>query len=354
MIDNADADAVGQDAEGWSAIDVPDGDTGEDLMALAGGFRELGVDEAEVQSTLKIMKDPTAAGMDLVQSTLVDIGASREFAAGVVKELEGIQMSEPVGPGVLLDWGPDPSETYHARLMEVAAIRERRRRERVKVALLKAFGFDIPLGPPHFETAIVPILVLAAPAVAGAKVEWTAIESAGGSCGFELTLLGSGLGASRTISIESSRKEVCEDGQARLIELHAPVLAQPIGRHRKGRVESQRLRRELAAPGAGVPPRRFLVQSLEESELAALAGPAVEDEDRSKAEAAVEFADAGAVSGKRTLSVGVAYKGAQATLDGTLEEKRAYEARVTLPGGRRYRRYYPVGAFGVMWDVQAV
>lgn len=108
-------------------------------------------------------------------------------------------------------------------------------------------------------------------------------------------------------------------------------------------------RRELAKAGPLVPVRRFLTDSLHESQLSDLAETAANEEDRSNVPKAVELTDSAAVSGKRTLSVGVNYKGVEAVLSGTLEGKQAYDVTSHLPGGYCYRRYYQKDAFGVMW-----
>jgi hypothetical protein len=340
-----------QDAEGWSAVDVPTAE-GRSLVQFADGLRELGVEDAEVESTLEILRDPTESDPELVRRTLLDVGASRKGADNAIREWKEIELRSAVPRGAHLDWGSDPNLTYTERLHDEYAIYKRRRGDRLRDAILEAFGFDVPVGSPHFEEARLPILVLAAPAVAGAKVEWTGTESAEAGGGFELTLFGSGLGASRTISIESSRKEVCEDGEARMVRLSVPVLAQPLGRRRKGRVEAVRYKRELAQAGPGVPLRRFLVDELKHSDLAALAGPAADEEDRSNEKNPVELTDSAAVVGKRTLTVGVKYKDVETTLSGSLEGKQSYDVTSTLPGGYRYRRYYPEGAFGLMWDLR--
>jgi hypothetical protein len=138
-----------------------------------------------------------------------------------------------------------------------------------------------------------------------------------------------------------------------MIRLCVPVLAQPLGRHRHGRAVVVGYKRELAKADPGVPLRRFVVDHLDESQLAALAGPAVVDEDRSNDRELTELTDSTAVSGKRTLSVGVRYKHLEAKLGGTLEETRSYEVTSTLPGGHCYRRYYPKDAFGIMWELRA-
>jgi hypothetical protein len=338
------------EAEGWRASDVPDPDH-DDLAHWAAGLGDLGADDTEVEATLDLLRDPTGSGPQPIRQTLLKLGGSTQDADQAIDELEAIQPGPAVPRGVNLDWGPEPDVTYAKLQLEAHEVWKRRRRDRLKDAFLKVLGFDTPVGQPHFEEVLVPILVLAAPAIEGAKVVWKGTEAGEASGGFELTLLGSGLGANRTISIESSRTEICENGEARQVRLSAPVLAQPFGRHRDGRVEVVRYKRELAKAGPGVPLRRFLIDNLHESQLAGLAGPAANEEDRSNDGKPVELADAVAVSGERTLSVGVNYKGVEAKLSGTLVGKQSYDVTSVLPGGRRYRRYYPKDAFGVMWQV---
>ncbi len=340
------------EADGWRASDVPDPDH-DDLAHWASGLGDLGVADMEVEATLDLLKEPMGAGPQPVRQTLLRLGGSTEDTDLAINELEAIQPGPVVPRGAHLRWGPEPDVTYAKLQFEAHEKCESRRRNRLKEAILKAFGFDTPVGQPRYEEVIVPILVLAAPAITGAKVVWKGTEAGEASGGFELTLFGSGLGANRTISIESSRTEICENGEARQVRLSAPVLAQPFGRHRNGRVEVVRYKRELAKAGPGVPLRRFLIDNLHESELAALAGPAAGEEDRSNEGKPVELTDSAAVSGERTMSVGVNYKGVEAKLSGTLVGKQSYDVTSVLPGGRRYRRYYPTDAFGVMWDVLA-
>jgi hypothetical protein len=336
------------EVEGWTAYDVPDVDQ-DDLAQWAAGLGDLGIDDADVATAVALVRDPLASEPERIQRTLVGLGSSLTESERAISDLEAIQRRPAVRPGVHYRWGPEPDVTYAKLAAEEYEEWKGRRAYRLKNAVLSAFGLDTLIGQPHFEEVIVPILVLAAPTVTGAKVVWKGTEASAANGGFELTLLGSGLGANRSISIESSRTETCEHGEARRVRLAVPVLAQPFGRRRDGQVEVARYRRELAKAGPGVPLRRFLVDSLQESQLSELAGAAAGEEDRSDDRNAVELTDSVAVSGKRTLSVGVNYKGVEAVLSGTLEGKQTYDVTSLLPGGECYRRYYPRDTFGVMW-----
>lgn len=340
------------EAPGWKAEDVPYSDRIDSVDAdadhVASGLRDLGVEDSKVSAARELLSstDPR-----YVRLELVELGATASAAETVQSELERIQPEAWRPPGHM-NWGKDPVATWaNLEAAEIEDCKVRRRR-RVRDAVLEAFGFSVPVAEPHFEEAVIPILILAAPAIEGAKVVWRATDSGQTSAGFMLTLLGSGLGENRTLSIESSRTETCVAGDARLICLCAPVLAQPLGRRHKGGVEVVGYKRELAKAGPGVPLRRFLVEHLDESELPGLAGSAVVDEDRRNERESGELTDSAAVSGKRTLSVGIKYKDVVAKLGGTLEERRSYEVTSTLPGGYRYRRYYPKEAFGIMWELR--
>ena len=340
------------EAPGWKAEDVPYSDRIDfadvDVDHITSGLRDLGVEDTKVSAARELLSqaDPT-----YVRPMLVELGATSSAAETVQSELERMQPKAWSPPGHM-NWGKEPDVTWaNLEAADIENFKVRRRRK-VRDAVLEAFGFSVPVAEPHFEEAVIPILILAAPASEGAKVVWKATDADQTSGGFELTLLGSGLGENRTISIESSRTETCEAGDARLICLCAPVLAQPLRRRHKGGVEIKGYKRELARAGPGVPLRRFLVEHLDESELPALAGSAVLDEDRRNERASVELTDSTAVSGKRTLSVGIAYKDVVAKLGGTLEERRSYEVTSMLPGGYRYRRYYPKEAFGIMWELR--
>lgn len=340
-----DADVEVVDVEAVTAEDPAA--YGADRIAAALAEFGMAPEAVATAEDLLAAESPLVGGAERIKNALTSLGASAEAADAVVRELEEMPFPSVEPDGRHFDW-----DTFD-NLFEYAAEDHRRSlRTRLWQRIRELANLPAPLGEPYVEIATVPLLVLAAPPIEGATVTWTLQQAAAGTGGFQLTVFGTGLGATKKVDIKSAWTESCERGAAKRAQLAIPVLAQPLGYGDDGRATIVDVRRELASPGPGIPPRRRQVETCSAELLQQLAGPPVEDEDRRNERSSTSLTDTLAVEGTRTLSIGLKHgDNIGATLSGELEGSREHEVTVVLPGGHWYRKRYPREAFGVIWEV---
>jgi hypothetical protein len=315
---------------------------------------ELGASDPSISTAVELISDddPLAMGTDRLSGALKSVGASTPTAEAIVGELETIEAPSPVPRGANLDWGPDPDETLRELGEWSASVQRESRRKQLWYRLQEVLGLPVPVGEPTIEIARIPILMLAAPEVKKAKVTWTSMETEMGERAMTLTVLGTGLGATRTASLETSRTETCGGGAARLVEVLLPVIVQPLGSDHDGELSIEGYRRELAKPAPGIPSRGVSVSPMSPAQRAQAFGPIRGVEDRAAESSSVTLEDKEGFEGKRTLSVGLKYKGVDMKLSGELTTSGVYKATVILPGRHRYALRYPNQGYGISWELK--
>ena len=135
---------------------------------------------------------------------------------------------DPYPKGAHLDWGRDPDATLK-KLQQVSGEKYLERKHTFRDWFTENFTSIEPLEGAQKFTVNVPIFVLGSPQVDKSKVSMLYKTETEATGGFEMKVLGTGLGADKTFKVIMAQEQVCENGQGRRGNLEVPMIAVPIG-----------------------------------------------------------------------------------------------------------------------------
>jgi hypothetical protein len=260
-----------------------------------------------------------------------------------------VYFPDPYSKGARLDWGSDPDATLR-KLQLASGEKYLERKQTFRDWFTENFTSVEPLEGAQKFTVNVPIFVLGSPQVDKAKVSMlykTETETAGG---FEMKVLGSGLGADKTFKVTMAQEQVCENGQGRRGNLEVPMIAIPIGFSLTSGPEVHFWNYFKDDSRFG----RLIIRDCETKELSALAVRQDGNE--------LDMSDTSGVDkSKKTIRQGTDYmfnvgvqtvvKGTELTLavKGSLKSSQEITIAWELPGRYIYRPYTPAEGVGLIW-----